>query len=80
MPSHGSKPKCSKTNKTVFLSLSEVEMFLSAPERRILRHYHCDHCTYYHVTSQPIKDANKYFGAKPLKYSNEFKKYMDGDS
>lgn len=67
------KPKCS-TGKTVFLSLSELEMFLR--DKPNLRHYPCDRCSYYHVTSMSEDNANKYFGTKPLKYSELFKKYM----
>lgn len=70
------KPKCTVTGKTVFLSISEVEMFLSDPDRKSLRHYFCDHCNYYHVTSMTSQAANKYFGTKPLKHIDKFKKYM----
>lgn len=69
--------KCPITNKTVFMSLTAVEIFMQQGDRRqVLRHYLCDHCNYYHVTSMSSQAANSYFGVKPLKYADKFKKYL----
>lgn len=69
--------RCELCRKTVFESLSHVEFFLQKDNRRNeLRAYPCEHGNGYHVTSMSSKDANRRFGVKPLKYSEQFKKYM----
>ena len=55
-------------------------MFIdSDPTRAHLRHYNCDFCGYYHVTSMSRDKINKYLGTKPLKYAALFRKYMNRD-
>lgn len=68
---------CYHTKKKIFESKRHAQDFISKQDvihnkSGQLRYYPCEYCNGYHLTSKPKREEKQ----KPLKYLNEFKKYM----